>query len=206
MQPKFKNVLISISIALPVGLILLFGSYQLYNFIQATFGIGVRSETIIDGINVADVFIDKAYPEIKSLATQLLTLLTGVLVFSVAFSEKIINFNSAEQTTRIIMILGWTFLIMSIIANGFGLAYNAYAIPFAIADSYYATHGTIGAASFYEPFINSLIAILLSGFFFILGLICIVIAGVISINRKQPGNLEEAKLKPDPIAAGGQLK
>jgi hypothetical protein len=131
--------------------------------------------------NDAEKFIKYGYPEIKSLSIQFLTLLTAILIFSLTFSEKIINYNQAKHSIRILIISGWTLLILAIISDGVGLAYNAIALPTALVDlnDFEKTHST--RSGFYEPAYYSLKAILMSGVFFISGLICIVTAGIASL-------------------------
>jgi hypothetical protein len=141
------------------------------------------------GFNDADKFIKYGYPEIKSLSIQLLTLLTTILVFSVTFSEKIVNYNQTRLSIRLILISGWTLFIFAIVSDCIGLAYNAYALPYALTDLNVSEKQNIVSAEFYEPAFNSIIAILMSGVFFIAGLICIVIAGVISIFIKPQQSL-----------------
>jgi hypothetical protein len=138
--------------------------------------------------NDADKFIKYGYPEIKSLAIQFLTLLTAILVFSLTFSEKIVNYNQSKNSVRAILIAGWTLLILAIIADGIGLGYNALALPTALADLNYFEKNQSRSSAFYEPAFISLKAMLISGVFFIGGLVCIVLAGIASL-------ISQARLK-----------
>ncbi|MGN6440193.1 MAG: hypothetical protein ACTHMM_26940 [Agriterribacter sp.] len=134
--------------------------------------------------NDAEKFIKHGYPEIKSLGIQFLTLVTAILVFSLTFSEKIVNYSHANAPIRAILIISWTLLILAIIADGIGLAFNAFALPTALTDQYDNETGKSASISFYEPAFTALKAILMSGALFIGGLISLVIAGVASLNRE----------------------
>jgi hypothetical protein len=48
----------------------------------------------------AKTFLDFVYPEVKDLCKHFLTLVTGILVFSVTFSEKIVIFQTAGKWAR----------------------------------------------------------------------------------------------------------
>jgi hypothetical protein len=135
----------------------------------------------LDPYFYADNFIKFAYPEIKSLAIQFLTLVTAILIFSLTFSEKIVNYNQSKNPVRIVLIGGWTLLILAIISDGIGLAYNAIAYATALVDSYDSKINNSVSSEFYEPLYYSLKAILMGGAFFIAGLISIVAAGVVSL-------------------------
>lgn len=169
------------------------------------------NDSIYPNLNGADKFVKYGYPEIKSLSIQFLTLVTSILVFSITFSEKIINYNQTKNSIRLTLTLGWTFLILAIVSNGIGLAYNALAFSTSIIDlninqtdsikssesidAIITDRGTINSNStnstqnvesqqFYEPAFKSLKAILMSGVYFVFGLICILIAGVVSIFQR----------------------
>lgn len=169
------------------------------------------NDSIYPNLNGADKFVKYGYPEIKSLSIQFLTLVTAILVFSITFSEKIINYNQTKNSIRLTLTLGWTFLILAIVTNGIGLAYNALALSTSIIDininqtDSIKSSGSIGAIitnsstmnsngtnliqkveseQFYEPAFKSLKAILMSGVYFVFGLICILIAGVVSIFQR----------------------
>lgn len=152
------------------------------------------SEFIDPSFKDAEKFIKYGYPEIKTLSIQFLTLLTAILIFSLTFSEKIVNYNQSKKSIRIILVAGWTLLIMAIISDGIGLAFNAFALPTALADLNYYEKNLSASVDFYEPAFFSLKSILISGVFFIGGLICIVSSGVASIIYTVKSNDEIRKL------------
>ena len=153
---------------------------KIFLFIDDYLGVP-ETDSLDPAFNDADKFIKYGYPEIKSLAIQFLTLLTAILIFSLTFSEKIVNYNQASNSVRAILIGGWTLLILAIVADGIGLAYNAIALPTALADlnDFEINHSK--SSAFYEPAFVSLKSILMSGAFFIGGLVCIVSSGVASL-------------------------
>lgn len=180
MKKLFTNSYVkSIAIILVILLVfLLFG--KIFVFIDNYLAVPDPS-SLDPSFNDAEKFIKYGYPEIKSLSIQFLTLLTAILIFSLTFSEKIVNYNQSTSLIRAILITGWTLLILAIICDGIGLAYNAIALPTALADlnDFEKNHST--RSEFYEPAITSLKSILMSGTFFIGGLICIVSAGIASL-------------------------
>ncbi|MBB4080544.1 hypothetical protein GGR28_003178 [Lewinella aquimaris] len=143
----------------------------------------IPEKSIMEGeFNDAKLFIVHGYNEIKSLSIQLLTLLTAILIFSVTFSEKIVNFNQTTRSVRLMLVAGWALLMCAIVSDGVGLALNAFALPLALIDLYeHETGAPNYILEFYEPAFNSFKAILISGVFFIYGLIFIVAAGIVSV-------------------------
>ena len=69
-------------------------------------------------------FIANVYPEIKDLGKQFLTLVSGVLAFTVTFAEKIIDFATASSLQKYLLLLSWLFFIGSVTAVGVGLWWN----------------------------------------------------------------------------------
>jgi hypothetical protein len=76
-------------------------------------------------------------------------------------------------------------LVMAIISAGIGLAFNSFALPYAISDIFSIEHDKKLSAEFYGPAFRSLSFILLSGVFFIVSLISIVFAGFYSLFKKK---------------------
>lgn len=59
----------------------------------------------------------------EDLCKQFITVVIGVLVFSLTFSEKIVVFSSAKKYQRILLALSWASLLFAIVACGLGLTY-----------------------------------------------------------------------------------
>lgn len=49
--------------------------------------------------------------------------MTAVLVFSLTFSDKIVNFSVAKKYLRVLLGLSWASMLFAIIACGLGLTY-----------------------------------------------------------------------------------
>lgn len=69
------------------------------------------------------IFLEFHYPEIKDLCIHFLTLISGILAFSVVFSDKMIDFNTAHFLARSSIILAWILFIVAISACGTGLLF-----------------------------------------------------------------------------------
>jgi hypothetical protein len=154
-----------------------------YGFIYQYFGVNVGSSKAIDGFNDAEQFVKYGYPEIKTLSTQMLTLLTSVLVFSITFSEKILNFSAANPYTKKLLMTCWFCILLAIICDGIGLAFNSFALPFALSDIFTIHNDKINSIEFYEPAFKSLTAIIFGGIFFILGLVLLIFAGITGLKK-----------------------
>lgn len=176
----FKRSSVNIITVIIILLIVFLLFRQIYLFINDYVGLPDRGR-LDPAFNDAEKFIKYGYPEMKSLAIQFLTLLTAILIFSLTFSEKIVNYNQASTSVRAILIFGWTLLILAIVSDGIGIAYNAIALPTALADLNNLERSRSMSSEFYEPAFVSLKFILMSGAFFIGGLVCIVSSGIASL-------------------------
>src|SRR5262249_51365268 len=74
-----------------------------------------------------DLFLKYDYPEAKDLCKQFLTLNAGVLVFSLTFAEKVIDFENASPLARRLLFGSWSSLFLSLILCGASLAYISVA-------------------------------------------------------------------------------
>ncbi len=114
-------------------------------------------------------FMQYDYAEIKELATQFLTLITAVLVFSLAFSEKIIEFRKAIQAIRNILVTAWSCFFVAIVGCGLSLVLNVYAASEML-------YGPNEFAAFSISYYSAL-SLLVAGCVFVFGLGCLVVAG-----------------------------
>lgn len=69
----------------------------------------------------AGMFLKHYYPETKDLAKHFLTLISGSIVFSITFAEKIVNFSQAPELAKYVLLSAWAFLIIALGACGLGL-------------------------------------------------------------------------------------
>ena len=75
----------------------------------------------------AEVFLKFDYAEVKDLCKHFLTLISAILVFSVTFSEKIINIERATLVTKVFAFASWGPLALSLLSCGGGLAFIVHA-------------------------------------------------------------------------------
>jgi hypothetical protein len=71
--------------------------------------------------DMADLFMKYDYTETKDLCKQFLTLVSGILVFSITFSEKIINYQQASTKTKLLLLLSWLLFALAITCCGIAL-------------------------------------------------------------------------------------
>jgi hypothetical protein len=74
-------------------------------------------------VDPAANFVKYDFAITQDLCKQFITVVTGVLVFSLTFSEKIVNFASAKKPMRILLAIAWASMLFAIIACGLGLTY-----------------------------------------------------------------------------------
>jgi hypothetical protein len=119
----------------------------------------------------AELFMKYNYAETKDLCKDFLTLVTGILVFSLAFSEKIVDFQHSAKSARVLLLSSWTLFMSTIISCGIGLTYLALA----------GGQAVYGNGDHYLDLASKCYAwVVASGLFFILGLIALVLAGMVA--------------------------
>jgi Mn2+/Fe2+ NRAMP family transporter len=90
-------------------------------------------------------FIKYNFTITQDLCKQFITVVTGVLVFSLTFSEKIVNFSSARRFLRVLLGISWASMLFAIIACGLGLTYICLAggqAVYGLDDGYLFTAST----------------------------------------------------------------
>ena len=105
----------------------------------------------------------------EDLCKQFITVVSGVLVFSLTFSEKIVNFSSAKKGLRILLAVSWASMLFAIIACGLGLTYICLAggqAVYGLDDGYLSTAWT------------SYRWIIAAGMSFVVGLVCLICAAL----------------------------
>jgi BON domain len=125
----------------------------------------------------AKLFLQYNYTETKDLCKHFLTVVSAILVFSLTFSEKIINFHQASRSAKMLLLIAWVLLIGSIVACGLGLVFISLA----------GGQAVYGAKSNYQPLaLTSYKWIIAAGLAFVVGLVFLIITAVVSIYSK-PG-------------------
>jgi|GEM_PF-6042489 len=153
-----------------------------------------RTFNVENDFNDAKEFVEHGYGEVKDTVLHFITVISGILVFTITFSEKVVRLESAPVHVRLIMVSGWILFILAIIAAGIGLAFNALALPFAISDAYINGQGK-WSGEFYTPLGSSLTAVIMGGYWFVLGLGCIVLSGALSVLSVPAPTRSSAALK-----------
>jgi Mn2+/Fe2+ NRAMP family transporter len=113
----------------------------------------------------AETFIKYNFTITQDLCKQFITVVSGILVFSLTFSEKIVNFTSASRPLRALLGLSWACMLFAIIACGLGLSYICIAGGQAVYghdDSFLTTQST------------SYMWIIAAGAAFVIGLVCLI--------------------------------
>jgi hypothetical protein len=75
-------------------------------------------------------FLTYDYAETKDLGKAFLTLISAVLVFSMTFSDKVIDFPRAGRGARLTLFVGWACFALAIIICGIAFCLN-HAYPVA---------------------------------------------------------------------------
>ena len=114
-------------------------------------------------------FIKYNFTITQDLCKQFITVVTGVLVFSLTFSEKIVNFSSANRFIRILLGISWASMLFAIVACGLGLTYICLAggqAVYGLNDGYLST-----AMTAYKW-------IIAAGVSFIVGLVSLIVVSL----------------------------
>jgi hypothetical protein len=113
-------------------------------------------------------FMTYDYAELKDLCKQFLTLVSGILVFSITFTDKIVEFNGLPRWP---LLISWIAFIGAIVLCGLGLGLIALAGGQAVSGGqsyrimeYRAVWLTFGA-----------------GLSFLIGLAALIVAGVLKM-------------------------
>ena len=72
--------------------------------------------------NDFEEFIKYNYGETKELAKMFITLLSGILLFSINFSDKVGGIQNAPPYYRFLLLASWSCLLLSIMGCGLALA------------------------------------------------------------------------------------
>lgn len=75
----------------------------------------------------AEAFLKYDYAETKDLLKTFITLISGTLVLSLTFSDKVIGFSEATKGTQYLLFAAWALFILALICAGIGMAFIAAA-------------------------------------------------------------------------------
>ena len=66
-------------------------------------------------------FVEFQYMEVKDLAKQFLTLISGTLVVTVSFADKIVPLDKAGHLPKAMLAWSWVLLVLAFVFTGIGL-------------------------------------------------------------------------------------
>jgi hypothetical protein len=75
----------------------------------------------------AERFLKYDFAEAKDLCKQFLTLIAGILVFSVTFGDKIVDVAHASLPSKFLLLASWGLFLIAIVLTGAGLWLIFYA-------------------------------------------------------------------------------
>lgn len=67
------------------------------------------------------IFLSFVYPELKSFSLNFLTLVSGVLAFSVTFADKVLGITGGFSRRHLPLSGAWSMFLCSIALTGYGL-------------------------------------------------------------------------------------
>lgn len=138
--------------------------------------------------NVYELFIEFKYPEIRDLLKQFLTLISATLVFSVTFSERIIDYRRSSAIQRNMVFTSWLMLVASLGACGCGLYLNYLA-----AEAAFVAMSTGTSERFRQLESSAYLFQDVGGILFGGGLLVLVLAAVV---RSTPGGTHGESVEP----------
>lgn len=151
------------------------------------FGVYMRSDTRFDACIDANAkkFLKGDFAESKDLGKAFLTLLTAVFVGSITFSEKIVNVQSAGPGSRNAMVTAWGSFLLALVTCGCGLAFIALAAGIA---TYYPNF------NYWRHEQRSILMFGMSGVAFGAGLVALLVAGILTLFKKDSGTSTQSPL------------
>jgi hypothetical protein len=129
-------------------------------------------------------FYKYEYSETKDLAKQFLAVVTGVLVFSLTFSEKIVRYDKAARSARWAVRTSWLLHGGAILAAGFAI------FLVSIAFAAFKTGGGLASHRVAVMMGLALMFLTMAGLLFVTGLVALVCAGFFASSPKEA---EESK-------------
>jgi hypothetical protein len=134
------------------------------------------------------IFLTYNYGEAKDLAKAFLTLISAILVFSITFSDKVVNFQNASRRTRVLLTLSWVLFVGAIVLCGISLLFYYNSLWLAVHCAWNCTAPLFGVIrpSPTRVLVIGNNCILLAGMSFVLGLIALVLSAISSIRDISP--------------------
>jgi hypothetical protein len=127
----------------------------------------------------AELFFKYEYGETKDLLKTFVTLISGSLVISLAFAEKIVDIKNSRSLPRALLIACWCLLIAAIVFCGIAMSAIAAAAGTRIYGGIPLIHW-----EWWRLALFSWAFVLLAGASFVAGLACMVMAAVKSMPKR----------------------
>ena len=127
-----------------------------------------------------DMFYKYEYSETKDLLKTFMTLVSGSLVLSITFAEKVVDFRNSAGPARLFLFVCWALFMLALVLCGLSMCFIAAAagmviygnIPFLRMDG-----GMLAIVSW--------TLIIVAGAVFVSGLGCMAIAAASSMKQKR---------------------
>ena len=120
-------------------------------------------------------FLKYAYSETKDLSKHFLTVLTAVLVFSLAFAEKVVDIKNADIISKGCLGAAWCSFFTAIVSCGVAICY--------VALSGGAASANRGREAYWTPMRSAIKWLTASGALFTIGLMALIVTTIRSIFR-----------------------
>jgi hypothetical protein len=125
-------------------------------------------------LDEAKNFMTYDYAELKDLCKQFLTLVSGILVFSITFAEKIVGYRAVARWP---LLASWIAFLIAIVLCGLGLGLMALAGGQAVSGA---------PGEIYRHMESQAVRLSFgAGLSFVLGLTSLIVAGVLTMFTKQ---------------------
>ena len=137
-------------------------------------------------MDVKSLFMEFHYPQLKDIIFHFLTLATGILTFSVMFSDKLAEKWNHGNKGKISLFSAWLFFIASLILAGIAL------IRLVVAGEFAKGGDILTSASYYfggvqhmeQHVLGVYILMFLAGVSFVTGLALLTVTAFINVFRK----------------------
>lgn len=154
-----------------------------------------------DSLSSLEAFVKYDYAETKDLCLHFITLASGLLVFSITFSDKIVQFEKARTIEKLLLLSCWGLFLCSIVVCGLGLGLVTCALSTALyGDSpvrYFLGHNP--RAQSLEFWAAN--AVLLAAILLVIGLLMMLGTGVSAVFRRPQTVARTTGVVPPPSSS-----
>lgn len=137
----------------------------------------------------SSLFVRQNFSEAKDLLKTFITLVSTILVFSVTFGERIVDFRNGHPATRWSLFSAWGLFVVAIIAAGLALVSLV-----ALTGLQAGSPAQQAEAAWFVAW--HFILVCAAGFAFIGGLVAIVLAGLLAMRLPLPSPDSSSSREP----------